>query len=125
MGRSYSLGRLALRGRPRRPKSKRSYCMQATYCTAICVVSLAALTSPAKGQSRQAKPPSESNFFIGTPAGWVTPKTPWGDPDLQGIWPLNNVGATPLQRCMSRQRYPGAAPDKMAAGDTNKLFLTG
>jgi hypothetical protein len=98
--------------------------MQATCCTALCLVSLAALALPAKGQSRQAIPPSESNFFIGTPAGWTQPKTPWGDPDIQGIWPLNNVGATPLQRCMSRQRYPGAAPDKIAACDPNKLFLT-
>ena len=31
------------------------------------------------------------------PAGkWEQPKTPWGDPDLGGIW--NNVTATPLQR---------------------------
>ena len=94
--------------------------MQATFCTAICVVSLAAFASPSKGQSRQAIPPSESNFFIGTPAGWMTPKTPWGDPDLQGIWPLNNAGLTPLQRCFARQRFPGAAPDRVAACDPRK-----
>jgi hypothetical protein len=29
-------------------------------------------------------------------AKWEPPRTPWGDPDLQGIW--NNVTATPLQR---------------------------
>src|SRR5438045_9587694 len=94
--------------------------MQAMYCTAICAVSLALLASPTKAQSRQAIPPSEANFFIGTPAGWVNPKTPWGDPDLQGIWPLNNVGITPLQRCYSRQRYPGAAPDKVAGCDRSE-----
>src|SRR5437868_9833773 len=98
--------------------------MHATYCTALCFVSLGALASSIKAQSKQAIPPSEANFFIGTPAGWTQPETPWGDPDIQGIWPLNNVGATPLQRCMSRQRYPGAAPDKIAACDPNKLFLT-
>src|SRR2546426_12437064 len=27
---------------------------------------------------------------------WVPPKTPWGDPDLQGMWP-GNVGV-PMQR---------------------------
>src|SRR4029077_9694442 len=27
---------------------------------------------------------------------WTPPKTPWGDPDLQGIWP-GNVGV-PMQR---------------------------
>src|SRR5262245_12349574 len=30
--------------------------------------------------------------------GWVQPKTPWGEPDLQGIWPLNHLISTPFQR---------------------------
>jgi hypothetical protein len=29
---------------------------------------------------------------------WTSPKTPWGEPDLQGIWPLNHLIATPFQR---------------------------
>lgn len=29
-------------------------------------------------------------------SGWTTPKTSWGDPDLQGLW--NNATTTPLQR---------------------------
>ena len=29
-------------------------------------------------------------------AGWTAPRTPWGDPDLQGLW--NNATTTPLQR---------------------------
>jgi hypothetical protein len=41
--------------------------------------------------------PTESNFFIATPPGWVQPKTPWGDPDLQGIWPISYVGTVSLQ----------------------------
>lgn len=31
-------------------------------------------------------------------SNWVHPKTPWGDPDLQGTWPLNHISAVPLQR---------------------------
>jgi hypothetical protein len=31
-----------------------------------------------------------------SPKKWVPPKTPWGDPDLQGVWP-GNVGV-PMQR---------------------------
>jgi hypothetical protein len=34
----------------------------------------------------------------GSKPGWTQPKTPWGEPDLQGIWPLNHLIATPLQR---------------------------
>ena len=32
--------------------------------------------------------PSEANHFVETPKGWVQAKTPWGDPDLQGMWPI-------------------------------------
>jgi hypothetical protein len=31
-------------------------------------------------------------------AQWQPPKTPWGDPDLQGTWPISHLMATPLQR---------------------------
>ena len=50
----------------------------------VAIVSL--MPSAAYGQTK-AKPNRP-------PAGQA--KTPWGDPDLQGIW--NNVTATPLQR---------------------------
>ena len=29
---------------------------------------------------------------------WTPPKTAWGEPDLQGMWPLNHLINTPLQR---------------------------
>ncbi|HUF71445.1 MAG TPA: hypothetical protein VMR74_00960 [Gammaproteobacteria bacterium] len=31
-------------------------------------------------------------------ADWVTPRTEWGDPDLQGIWPMRYLNGTLLQR---------------------------
>jgi hypothetical protein len=31
-------------------------------------------------------------------AEWKQPKTPWGDPDLQGTWPISHLMSTPLQR---------------------------
>ena len=31
------------------------------------------------------------------PATWTTPRTAWGDPDLQGIWNTANTG-TPMER---------------------------
>src|SRR5690349_5868260 len=34
----------------------------------------------------------------GNNAGWTPPKTPWGEPDLQGMWPLNHLISTPFQR---------------------------
>src|SRR4051812_887497 len=33
-----------------------------------------------------------------TRPAYTPPKTPWGEPDLQGMWPLNHLISTPLQR---------------------------
>jgi hypothetical protein len=30
--------------------------------------------------------------------GYVAPRTPWGDPDLQGMWPIDKLNGTPVQR---------------------------
>lgn len=39
---------------------------------------------------------------VGTPpppvAGWEVARTPWGDPDIRGTYPLDTVGRTPMQR---------------------------
>jgi len=34
------------------------------------------------------------------PKAWTPPRTPWGDPDLQGVW--NDATSTPLQRPSTR-----------------------
>jgi hypothetical protein len=73
----------------------------------------------AAGQS-PAQTPSEKNMFIETPAGWKAPKTAWGDPDLQGTWPINYVGSVPLERCAGGGRA-GAPPPPC---DPNKAFYT-
>src|SRR5437867_539589 len=63
---------------------------------------------------------SEKNMFVETPAGWKHPKTAWGDPDIQGTWPINYVGSVPLERCAGGGGRGGA----QAACDPNKAFLT-
>ena len=30
--------------------------------------------------------------------GYVVPRTPWGDPDLTGMWPIDKLNGTPVQR---------------------------
>jgi hypothetical protein len=49
---------------------------------------------------------------------WVAPHTPWGDPDLQGIW--NDATSTPLQR---PDKYAGkdVLTDEEAAGFAEEL----
>ena len=64
------------------------------------------------------------------PQNYTPPKTPWGEPDLQGIWPLNNLIATPFQRpekygnrrFMTDEEYADA--QKRAAA-RNKRFESG
>jgi hypothetical protein len=34
----------------------------------------------------------------GAATKWTQPKTPWGDPDLQGTWPISHLMAVPLER---------------------------
>lgn len=49
------------------------------------------------GQAQRGAPAAQPSA---TPnkAPYVVPKTPWGEPDLQGMWPLNHLIATNLQR---------------------------
>ena len=75
----------------------------------------------ATGQS-PAQAPSEKNMFIETPAGWKAPKTAWGDPDLQGTWPISYVGSVPLERCAGGGGRAGGPPAPPC--DPNKAFLT-
>jgi hypothetical protein len=84
--------------------------------TAHALIAAAVLVVTANGQA-PGRAPSEANFFIETPAGWVHPRTPWGDPDLQGMWPISYVGSVPLERC---EGYGGRIPDC----DPDKAFLT-
>jgi hypothetical protein len=54
---------------------------------ALALVIASALCVPATAQSTKAKTPSNS---------WVSPRTPDGQPDLQGVW--TNATITPLER---------------------------
>jgi len=55
--------------------------------------------------------PSEANHFIETPAGWVHPKTPWGEPDIQAMLNQMQANSLTLERCVSGGRGGGAPCD--------------
>src|ERR1700734_2130096 len=63
-------------------------------------------------------------------SNWTPPKTPWGEPDLQGIWPLNHLIATPFQRPEKYGDRRFLTDEEFAAAQTaaqarNKRFESG
>src|SRR5271165_5480744 len=61
--------------------------------SALVVMSLA----PAAGQAPS--PPSKTAAKPDSTAKvWTQPKTPWGDPDIQGLWPATDMINVPMQR---------------------------
>ena len=91
--------------------------------------------APATAQSPQPtapKPAAAKSTTAKAAAGkaYTPPKTPWGEPDLRGIWPLNHLIATPFQRnekygdrrILTEDEY--AAAEKSAAA-RNKRFESG
>src|SRR5580765_3612720 len=89
----------------------------------LLLASVAAALFVAVVSGQEAVPPGEKNMFVGTPAGWKAPKTAWGDPDLQGTWPISYVGGVPLERCAQLFSARGPAPQQGAC-DQNKAFYT-
>src|ERR1041385_909953 len=53
-------------------------------------------TTPAAPAASAAKAPAAQAPAAKAP--YVPPKTPWGEPDLQGMWPLTHLISTPFQR---------------------------
>src|SRR5690349_21754610 len=56
-------------------------------------------------------PASEANHFIETPKGWVQPKTPWGEPDIQATLNMMQAAGVPLERCANSYRFGGPPCD--------------
>src|SRR3970282_2226353 len=52
---------------------------------------------------------AQTQSAAGAPASYTPLKTPWGDPDLQGIWPGTDMVGVPFER-----------PEQFG----NRLFLT-
>jgi hypothetical protein len=58
---------------------------------------------------------SEANHFIETPKGWVHPKTPWGEPDIQAKLNMMQAAGIPLERCANAVRFGGPPCDMKKA----------
>lgn len=58
---------------------------------AVLFVGTATIGRPVLGQERPAPPPLVITAFGGQPVDYVAPRTPWGDPDLQGVWSSDDM----------------------------------
>jgi hypothetical protein len=67
--------------------------MQFRIVLACALASTLPLTASAGRAIGQAHPTTSPRK-----ASWVPPKTPWGDPDLQGTWPTGEMTGVPLER---------------------------
>ena len=59
--------------------------------------------------AQPAAPQQDLTVLPPVPHTYQPKKTPWGDPDLRGMWPIDNIGGLPLQR---------------TAEQGNRVFLT-
>src|SRR6185369_13662044 len=67
---------------------------------------------PAAGAKPQATPAKTAAPAKPATKVWSAPKTPWGDPDLQGVW--NDATSTPLQR-------PNGKGETVGEGDASQF----
>jgi hypothetical protein len=78
---------------------------------------------PAAGQSTAA-PPLVITAFNGAPppANWTAPKTPWGEPDLQGVWSSDDA-TFPVSRPQPGQGRGGQGGPATANAAPQGLYL--
>ena len=89
---------------------------------AVCLFS-GALVS---GQQSRATPPAlVVTAFGGKAVEYKAPRTPWGDPDLQGVWSSDDMENIPMAAGQGRGGPGrGAAPQpQLAPGQAPPLYL--
>ena len=85
--------------------------------TGLAAVMAMVASLPVSGQgSSAAAPDLVITAFNGgpVPANWVTPKTPWGEPDLQGVWSSDDA-TFGVSRNQGGGRGRGGAPPQANA----------
>ena len=72
----------------------------------LAIITLAlgfvAIAEAARGQNDRKSPPDTRATIVAKP--WKSPRTPWGDPDFQGIWDYRTI--TPLERPSALSAQP-------------------
>jgi hypothetical protein len=64
----------------------------------VVVLALAAVPARAAQGPATAAGGTKSTPSTKPTSKWIVPRTPWGDPDLQGLWPSIDMQGTPYER---------------------------
>src|SRR5918993_1149978 len=81
--------------------------------------------TPVSGQQQQSQalprpygtpPPMVITAFGGKPVTYKAPRTPWGDPDLQGVWSSDDMENVGIAAGGGRGRGGAPAADAAPAG---------
>src|SRR6187551_2901564 len=71
--------------------------------------------TPLSGQARSTPPPLVITAFGGKAVEYKAPRTPWGDPDLQGVWSSDDMENIPMAAGQGRGGPGRGAPGRGAA----------
>ncbi len=82
----------------------------------------ALVDAPVAGQARATPPALVVTAFGGAPVDYRAPRTPWGDPDLQGVWSSDDMENVPMAAFQGRGG-PGRGAAPVAPGQTPPLYL--
>jgi len=70
----------------------------ASSAAAAIVALMASLPVVAQSASTPAPSLVTTAYNAGSPTPYAPPRTPWGDPDLQGVWSSDDTSGIPMQR---------------------------
>ena len=79
-------------------KSKRSFRGAALACSTICAVSAAVLGAQGTPQTLPGAEAAQAIAKRATVKGFVPPKTPWGHPDISGVFTTKDEANTPFEQ---------------------------
>jgi hypothetical protein len=66
--------------------------------TTLVAAAIVAVAVPASTQKPAAPPLVVTAYNGGAPIPYTAPKTPWGEPDLQGVWSTDDTAGIPRER---------------------------
>ena len=83
----------------------------------LALTTVLAAPLPAMGQAEAS---AEAQAAARRDPSWAPPRTPWGHPDLQGIWTTDDMRGVPQQRAEEFGTRPYLSDDEFAERETRR-----